>query len=170
MVKKYSEFLLGLACLFLLRAYFHWHGHQKYRYRLGKIFLESTLATSQCERSSMVLLHKLIQDLDIWTLEPLDIAVMVSHHLKLFILKATSIWEILNKWGVYKSHLPAIGVVGQPGKIDKRSKDTLLTTFLNIKCQIGVSLKSKTSFLRYLKIDVVAKNEPHAEHQLQWKR
>merc|ERR1711953_352083 len=47
------------------------------------------------------LLHKLIQDLDIWTLEPLDVAVMVSHH------------------------LPAIGVVSQPGKIDKRSKDTL---------------------------------------------
>ena len=37
------------------------------------------------------LLHKLIQDLDVWTLEPLDIAVMVSHHLKLFILKASLI-------------------------------------------------------------------------------
>ena len=88
------------------------------------------------------LLHKLIQNLDVWTLEPLDIAVMVSHHLKLFILKATSIWNLLNKRGVHKSHLPAIGVVGQPGKIDKRSKDSLLTTFLNIKCQIGASLES----------------------------
>ena len=37
------------------------------------------------------LLHKFIQDLDVWTLEPLDIAVMVSHHLRLFILKVTSI-------------------------------------------------------------------------------